>query len=255
MVNSVVLVDLSGCFWRDFYGTKSDVEAYRTTIDRIDRYRHEHPRTAVCCEGRNVIRYQWFEHYKANRGDKPDEAKEALRSIITQVSTWDIPVLSIDGFEADDVIATLARQAWMDDVRILSSDKDLMCLLSANVKMVTTGGVIGPTECFEKTGVWPEQMRDWLALTGDVADNIPGCPNTGPGRARDMLQKFGDLESILAAARADVPEKDNEVLKIKGVGPKTLHSLQEWDPALALKLVTLLDNAPVELDRLWPFAA
>lgn len=255
MVSPVVLVDLSGCFWRDYYGTKSDVEAYRTSIDRLDRYRRENPRTVVCCEGRSVFRFQWFEGYKANRSAKPEEAKEALRAIITQASTWGIPVLSVDGYEADDVIATLTKQAWLDDVLIVSSDKDLMALLAPNVKMVTKGGTVGPTECFEKVGVWPNQIRDWLALTGDAADNIPGCPNMGPARARDLLQKFGDLNTLLVAANADVPEANNPVLQVRGVGTKTLRSLQEWDPSLALKLVTLLDQAPVDLESLWGIGA
>jgi DNA polymerase I len=254
-VKPVVLVDLSGCFWRDYYGTGSDVEAYRTTIDRIDRFRKDH-RTAVCCEGKNPIRFSWFPDYKATRKEKPEDAKAALKSIREQLETWEgVPVISCETFEADDTIATLAHQAWMDDVLIISSDKDLAALITENVKMQTSAGIMGIKECIEKFGVRPDQIRDWLALVGDAADNIPGCPNTGPGRARDLLQRFDTLDAVLAAARADVPEKENEVLKVRGVGKKTLDSLKEWDPSLAIRLVTLLDNAPIELERLWPFAA
>ena len=251
----VVLIDLSGIFWRNFYATGSDVESYRTTIDQIDKYRKNNPRTAVCCEGKRPIRFEWYPEYKATRKEKPEAAVEALKSIREQVSTWDMPVLSVDSFEADDIIASLAVQAWMDDVLIISSDKDMAALLRDNVKMVTSAGFMGPAECKEKFGVWPEQMRDWLALVGDAADNIPGCPNTGPGRARDLLEKFGTLDAVLSAARADVPEKENEVTKVRGVGKKTLDSLKTWDPALALKLVSLLTDAPVHLEKLWPYAA
>lgn len=244
----IVLIDLSGNFWPTFYATNSAADAYRQVLDLIDGYRQDYPRTAVCCEGKRPIRFDWFPEYKANRREKPEEASEALRAIINQASTWDIPVLSIDGYEADDVIATLARQAWMDDVHILSKDKDLAALVSENVKLITKRGLMGPAECFEKYGVSPSQIRDWIALVGDAADNVPGCPSCGPGRACDLLAKFGTLDAIRAAT-------DEEILAVRGVGKKTLDSLRAWDPALAVKLVTLIDDAPVTIEQLWPLAA
>lgn len=241
----IVLIDLSGNFWPTFYATNSAADTYRQVIDLIDSYRDQYPRTAVCCEGKRPIRFDWYPEYKGTRREKPEEAKEALRGVIAQVSTWDIPVIAIDGYEADDVIATLARQAWMDDVHILSKDKDLAALVSENVKLITKTGLMGPGECYAKYGVSPSQIRDWLSLCGDASDNIPGCKGCGPARARDLLAKFGTLNAILAAT-------DEQILAVPGVGTTTLKALRDWDPTLAVKLTTLLDDAPVTIEQLWP---
>ena len=104
--------------------------------------------------------------------------------------------------------------------------------------------IIGVEECIQKFGVKPHQIRDFLALTGDVADNIPGCPSCGLMRARDLLLRFGSIKGIKAAT-------DEEILSVRKVGLKTLTELRAWDPTLAVKLVTLLDDAPVVLEDLW----
>lgn len=239
----LTLLDFGHAFWRNFYGTGSAVGAYEQTIDQFEWYHREFPRTVLCCDGKNPKRRDWFEGYKATRPPKPAEAIESLVSVGQQVASWGVPVVAVEGYEGDDIIATLVKQAWIDEVQILSNDKDLYALLSPTVRMVGTRH-IGPAECVAKFGVRPDQMRDWLAMVGDAVDAIPGCPNCGPGRARDLLQRFETLEGVRAA-------KDSEILAVRGVGKTTLASLREWDPTLALKLVTLLDDAPVSLNDLW----
>lgn len=246
----ITLFDLSAEFWRNYFATRSDVDAYSLTIEKIQFYRAEFPQTIVVCDGPRCIRYEWYPEYKANRDAKPQDALDSLRAIKEQVASWGAPIVEVEGYEADDVIATLCEQAWPDDVQVVTGDKDLAQLISETCQLVGKRGPMRTKECIEKFGVKPHQIRDWLALVGDVADNIPGCPQTGPGRARDLLQRFETLDAILAAARADVPEKDNDVLKVRGVGKKTLDSLKAWDPSLALKLVSLLNDAPVRLNDL-----
>lgn len=243
----IVLFDLCGEFWRNFYGTGcSEMATYETTIERLMFYRDEHEKFAVCLDSRSK-RHDIFPEYKANRKPKPPLAIETLRSVETQVCSWSIPAIRCDGYEADDIIATLVSQAWADEVRIVggSPDKDLWALISDTVKVITKRGEVGPEGCVDKFGVQPEQMRDLLAMVGDVTDNVPGCPNCGMDRARTILKAFGTLNTAKAASDADL-------LKLYGVGEKTVESFRAWDPALAVSLVTLMTDAPVKLEELWP---
>jgi DNA polymerase-1 len=240
----ICLVDLSGSFWRAYYGSKSDVDAYQLTLEQCEGYRKRFERTAICCDCGPLLRSEWSQDYKANRGDKPQDAIDSLRAIEQQIETWDTPLLKVRGYEADDLIAGLVDQAWLDDVVIVSSDKDLYQLLSDSVRMLTKNGEIGPEGCVAKFGVKPEQMRDFLALAGDASDNVAGCPGIGPGRARDLLVKFGTLDAVKSAT-------DEELGEVRGMGEKTIANLRAWDPTMAIKLVTLIKSAPVNLEELW----
>ena len=240
----ICLFDLSADFWRNYYATGSGVDAYALTLERVEWFRDQYMRTAICCDAPRCQRYDWYSEYKANRREKPQDAIDSLKAIKQQLETWDTPVILCDGFEADDVIASVVDQAWLDEIRIVGQDKDLYQLLSDAVKMVTKNGEIGPADCEKKFGVKPEQMRDYLALCGDVADNVPGADNVGPGRARDLLQRFGSIKGIMAAF-------EEELLSVRGVGKTTLASLRAWDPSMAVRLVTLMRDAPVDVQKLW----
>ena len=240
----LILVDLGQVFWTNFYGSKSALNGYELTLDKVDFYRREYPRTVICADSPVSKRKQIYAEYKANRLPKPEDALDALRAIQDRMSSWGVPVVQCEGYESDDLIGGLVKQAWPEEVQILGSEKDLYCLISDTVKLIGKSGLLGSNECFERWGVLPGQMTEWLALVGDTSDNIPGCPHCGPGRATDLLERFETIPGILAAT-------DEEIRSVRGIGPKTLASLREWDPALALRLVQLLDDAPVELEALW----
>ena len=244
----LALIDIGAEFWKNYFGSKSAVTAYELTLERIDWYRHVDCRTVVCCDSPKSKRKEWYAEYKSNRPPKPADAIESLIAVQQRAASWGIPVVQCDGYEADDLIAALASQAWPEEVQIVGSEKDFFCLIGDTVKLVGKHGLIGSNECFEKFGVLPCQMTDWLALVGDTADAIPGCPNCGPGRATTLLERFETLELLRAAS-------DEDILSVPGVGKKTLESLRAWDPSLALRLVRLLDDAPVSLDTLWSSAA
>lgn len=246
----IVLLDLGHIFWRNWFATKSGVQAYDLTFEKFDWYRSQYARIAVCCDSPVTRRHELAPSYKAQRAPKPVDAIDSLVAIERQMARCGVPVLKAPGFEADDLIATLAAQAdeLFEEVDVCSNDKDLYQLLSSTCHLVGGPQRVGPAECVEKFGVRPDQMRDWLALVGDAADNIQGCDGVGPGRATDLLAKFGTLEAILAAT-------DAELRAVEGIGPKTLAGLRAWDPALALQLVTLMTDAPVRLAELWEKAA
>jgi DNA polymerase I len=240
----ITLIDIAAVTIKNYFGIGTAIGAYDITLDALIHYRDNCEHTAVCGEGGSLLRKEWYPEYKAQRKPLPQDALDALKAVEQQVTAWGIPMIKCPGYEADDVIATLATQAWFDDVQVLGSEKDLYQLISDNVRLIGKNGTIGPVECVNKFGVNPAQMRDYLALCGDASDNVPGCPGIGPGRARDLLQKFETIDGIMAAT-------DEQLRGVRGIGDKALASLREWDPALAVKLVSLLYDAPVSVETLW----
>ena len=168
----LALIDIGAEFWKNYFGSRSAVTGYELTLERIDWYRHVDCRTVVCCDSPKSLRKEWFEGYKANRPPKPAEALEALTAVQQRVVTWGLPVVQCDGYEADDLVATLASQAWPEEVHIIGSEKDFFCLIGDTVSLIGKHGPIGTNECFEKFGVLPCQMTDWLALVGDAAHGV-----------------------------------------------------------------------------------
>jgi DNA polymerase I len=240
----ITMIDVSSVFWPAWFQTKSGIRAYENAVEKVDWYWRDNPRTVVCADSPVSKRKEWCASYKAQREEKPAEALDALVSLLRRVHAWGVPVVECQGFEGEDIVSSLVSQAWPEPVQIVGVDKDLYALISDTVWIAGKSGIIDSNACFNRWGVVPSQMTDFLALTGDAADNIQGCPNCGPGRAADLLERFETLDSLRAASDADI-------LSVRGVGKKTLDSLRAWDPTLALRLVRLLDDAPVTLETLW----
>ena len=239
----LLLFDLGGEYWRNYYGAGGSTQAYDLTLEKLEWYRNQFERFVVCCDSRSK-RCDWYPEYKANRKERPRDAYEALESVEERVSKWKVPVLKCEGYEADDLIATLSDQAFLEDVRIVSNDKDLYQLITETTLIATRNGEHGEKDCVDKFGVSPMAMGDWLALVGDSADNVQGCPGVGPGKASALLQRFGSIEFIKKA-------NPLELGSIPKIGPKLVKNILDWDPTLALKLVTLMRDAPVRLNELW----
>jgi 5'-3' exonuclease len=236
----LTLVDLSALYWPCYFVNGDAPGAFDVALSQVQGIFAGNARTIVCCEGRNPFRYEMEPNYKANRPPRPDAAREALAALIGEICDLGIPLVSVDHMEADDTIATLATQAT-EPVHIVGQDKDLMQLLSPTVSMIINGKLCGPDHCVEKFGVRPDQLRDYLAICGDASDNIKGCPGIGGKGAARLLQRFGSLEAIRAAA--------DEELEL---GPKTLAKFRAWDPTLAVKLVSLLTTAPITIQEILP---
>ncbi len=141
--------------------------------------------------------------YKANRAPMPETLREQLPLVNAYLETACIPHIRLDGCEADDVIATLATRAASDGGRVLiaTSDKDMFQLICNRVCIVSLAGdpsVMEAEDVVRKTGVLPEQIPDWLALTGDAADNIRGIPGVGAKTAARLLTEVGSLGALYA---------------------------------------------------------
>lgn len=174
-----------------------------------------------------TFRHELFPEYKAQREATPEDIKMAVPIIKELIKAYRIPILEVAGFEADDVIGTMAKAAVRKgyEVRMITPDKDYAQLVEPNLLMQRPGygnapwEILGPQEVCEKYGLQsPLQVIDYLALMGDAADNIPGCPGVGPKTATTLLQQFGSCEDIIAhsselkgAVRKKIEEHVDEI--------------------------------------------
>jgi DNA polymerase-1 len=151
-----------------------------------------------------TFRDDLYAEYKANRPPMPEELRAQLAPLLETIDAMGIPVLRIEGVEADDVIGTLAAAATRAGrpTVISTSDKDLAQLVNEHVKLVNTmdNTELDPAGVVQKFGVKPAQIIDYLALVGDSSDNIPGVPGVGPKTAAKWLQQYGDLETLKTRA-------------------------------------------------------
>jgi len=159
----------------------------------------------------STFRNQLYDQYKANRPPAPPELVPQFPLIRDATRAFSIPCLEEEGLEADDIIACYSKAALAEgwQVTIVSSDKDLMQLIEPGLDMLDTMNDrrIGREEVIEKFGVPPEKVGEMLALMGDSVDNIPGVPGIGPKTASKLIQEFGDVEAVIAAAPGMKPSK------------------------------------------------
>jgi DNA polymerase-1 len=151
-----------------------------------------------------TFRDEMYPDYKANRPPMPDEMRSQIPYLHSLVEALGLPLLVIEGVEADDVIGTLAAQATASDTNVLIStgDKDMAQLVNDHVSLVNTmtSTYTDTAGVNSKYGVPPEKFIDFLALTGDTADNIPGVPKVGPKTATKLINEYGSLDALMAQA-------------------------------------------------------
>ncbi|MBD3346018.1 MAG: DNA polymerase I [Chitinivibrionales bacterium] len=190
-----------------------------------------------------TFRHEMYAEYKANREAMPDDMSMQMPLIDKLIELLNIPTVAQDGLEADDLIAYMTKKAVKDgfEVFLVTKDKDLMQLVNDHVTMLApeSGGklsVYHSAEVTEKMGVEPEKIRDFLALTGDTSDNVPGVPGVGPKTAVKILEQTGDIDSLLK----DPSKLDN---------PKLVAKIEEHREKILLskELVTLKDDLDLEL--------
>jgi DNA polymerase-1 len=183
-----------------------------------------------------------YEGYKANRASMPEDLRRQIPYIRRALEALRIPILEAVGFEADDVIGTLAREAAEreHEVFIVSGDKDMMQLVTPRVKILNPQKdnlILDPAKVTETLGVPPEKVVDVMALRGDSVDNIPGAPGIGDKGSVELIQEFGSVEAVLDRA-AEVKRKSYR------------ESLEQNRDAVLLskELVTIDSHVPLELN-------
>lgn len=192
-IEKLAVIDVAHIFHRTWHASadKDLGFAYQATLERVRDIRDKGDYGAIICAidrppyHRNTL----FPSYKGDRAEKSPEMVSQFSRLQDKLRR-EFYVWGVDGYEADDVVGTVAHQADYDELDIYSGDKDLMCLLALKgvaYVSTTTGERYGMAEAKAKFGVYPHQMEDFLAIVGDKSDNIPGCPDMGPKRAAELL--------------------------------------------------------------------
>ena len=223
---SLTLVDGSGFIFRAYYAlpplTRNDgtpinaVMGYCNMIWRLIAETKTSSLAVIFDTASKSFRNEIYSEYKANRSEAPEDLIPQFSLIREATEAFNIPYIELKGYEADDIIATYSNQAsnegWTVD--IISSDKDLMQLVNDNVKMVDPMKMvnIGREEVFKKFGVYPEKVIDVQALAGDSTDNIPGVPGIGIKTAAELINEYGDLDTLLGKAEEIKQPKRRENL-------------------------------------------
>ncbi len=258
------LVDGSGYIFRAYYALpplsrKSDglptgaVSGFSSMLfklledSRSDDSENKPSHFAVIFDSaRKNFRNEIYKDYKANRSEAPDDLAPQFEYIRKAVDAFNVPSIEQLNYEADDLIATYAKQIIKAGakVTVISSDKDLMQLVSKNIRLYDPmkSKVIGEKEVHDKFGVKPNQVIDVQSLAGDSSDNIPGVPGIGIKTAAELINKYKSLETLLKRAE-EIPQKKRKETLIKN----------KESALISKKLVTLKDDVPVK-DKIENFA-
>jgi DNA polymerase-1 len=247
----LLLVDGSGYIFRAFHalppmtrGDGTPVNAVFGFTNMLARFLKDHVGThlaVVFDAGSHTFRNRIYDLYKAQRPEPPAELIPQFKLVRDATAAFGVACVELADWEADDLIATYARVAAEQGIRvtIISSDKDLMQLVREGVSMMDPikQKPLGPPEVMEKFGVPPNRVIDVQALMGDSVDNVPGVPGIGPKGAAELIQAYGDLESVLAAAPSMKASKRRDNLIAHAESAR-----------ISRKLVELCDQVPLPLD-------
>ncbi len=248
MKKEIYIVDVSSMFFRAFYAIRPltstkgvPVNAVYGFISMIVKlFKEKKPDHVVFCYDRKEpsFRKGLYTEYKANRSEMPDDLQLQMPYLKQVASLFGICDLELDTFEADDLIGTVACVAKKQDynVYIVSGDKDFCQLVGPQVFLYDTMKEIIFDEAMvkEKHGVLPAQFIDYLAITGDTSDNIPGVAGIGPKGAQKLIEQFGTLEKIYE----NIDQVSSDSIKEKLLNSKA-------NALLSKKLVTIVCDAPI----------
>jgi len=245
-VKTLTIIDTFGFFFRNYYALPAlrNSQGFPTGLltgfaHFIHAIKNEHDTDyvlfALDSKGKN-FRHEIDPNYKANRPEAPEDLKRQLPVAISWIEKMGFKCYREEGFEADDVIASAVRFALQHDikVRIVTHDKDLYQLIDDGRVVIydpMKKSEIDTEKCYEKFGVYPNQINEYLSLVGDVADNIPGVKGIGPKGAKKLLDDFGSIENIY-----------NNLDKI--ANPRVQSMLEEGkESAFLSKQLVRLDNS------------
>jgi len=253
----IILIDSNNIAYRAFYALPQTITTstgqitnavYGFTSMLLKLIDERNPETIICAfDSRGpTFRHEAYDAYKATRKKMPDELIGQMPLIKEVADALNIKSLEMEGYEADDIIATLAKRCreLFDEVIILSSDKDILQLVSQNIKVLALKKGITDTilytgeEVIKKFGVKPENIKDLLALMGDSSDNIPGVPGIGPKTAAGLMEEFGSVKEIY-----------DHIDRVKGEKLKNLLVSEEDSAKKSLELTGLKDDLDISADE------
>src|SRR5437763_4752653 len=272
----VFLIDGSGFIFRAYFARAKDPKAERfqrksdgmptevvmTFSNMLDKYLREtdadHIAVIFDASGRS-FRNELYGEYKANRREMPDDLAPQLPHVRRAAEAFGVCQIEMENFEADDLIATYARHAVEAGakVTILSSDKDMMQLVADDrvvMRDPMTDRQIGEAEVREKFGVGPDKVIEVQALCGDSTDNVPGVPGIGVKTAAELINAYGDLETLLAHAEEIKQPKRREALIENEAKARLSKELVKLDDDVPLPCpLSDLRVTPYDPEKLFPF--
>lgn len=189
-----------------------------------------------------TFRHKKFEEYKMHRKPMPDDLVSQMAYIKRLVQAHNIPIYEMQGYEADDVLATLAKKAQVKDIEtfIVTGDKDALQLVDSHIKVYSAhkeGLIYDAHKVKEAYGVEPDRITDIMALMGDASDNIPGVKGIGEKSAIDLISEFGSLEELY-----------KNIDKVKGDAKKRMLKENEKNAFLSKELAVVDTNVPIDID-------
>jgi DNA polymerase I len=272
----VLLIDGSGFIFRAYFARAKDLKAERfqrqsdgmaTEVvmhfsNMLDKYLRDtdadHVAVIFDASGRS-FRSEIYDQYKANRREMPDDLAPQLAHVRQAADAFGVCRIEMENFEADDLIATYARHAVEAGakVTILSSDKDMMQLVADGRIMMRdpmTDRPIGEAEVREKFGVGPDKVIEVQALCGDSTDNVPGVPGIGVKTAAELINAYGDLETLLGRASEIKQPKRRQTLIENEKNARLSKELVKLDDDVPLPCpLSALRVKPYDPDKLFPF--
>ena len=267
--NNLILIDGSGYIFRAFYGLPSMTNENGVPVNAVFGYTKmllkliddfKPMYVAVIFDvARKTFRNDLYDLYKANRSDPPEELIPQFSIIREATNAIGLPVVEMEGFEADDLIATYSNIAKKTNkkVIIISSDKDLMQLVDDNTILFDPMKQywINDEQVFKKFGVYPSKVIDVQSLAGDSSDNIPGVPGIGVKTAAELINQYGDLEQLLTRATEIKQNKRRENLIEYADQARLSRSLVtlKKDVPVDSKIDEFKINSILELNKLIPF--
>ncbi len=253
MSRDILLIDLSGLAHMQWHVSASEPDPNWTSTKVVERVRalaSSYPYTAVCIDTGRSFRKDIDPTYKSQRPEHLATLQHQIELTIDTLRSDGFPIWGVSGLEADDVIGSAVACAMREPdvhVRVVSSDKDLLALVSDRVSVMsaTNGQVYDESAVIAKYKIKPSQFRDFLALVGDVADGVVGARGIGPARAATLLNQFDSLVGILDARL--LPQLTPNIT------PALVTAINDFRPRAltVLELVTLRTDADIPFEDIW----
>ena len=211
----------------------------RDLLDIVEKKKADYLFCALDAPG-PTFRHERFEAYKANRAEMPADLVPQIPLVRQLLAVMGIPCLEMPGYEADDILATIARQVEGrgGECVLATSDKDARQLLSERVRLLNlrTNAFMGPDELRAEWGIGPEQVVDYLTLVGDVADNVPGVPLIGPKIASELLRAHRSLDHVLDHPDVVAGKKRQENVRTHAAAARASRELVRLDEAVPVEV-------------------
>jgi len=251
----IILIDGNSLAYRAFYALPDTMKTSKGQVTNaiygfttmLLKIVEEKPKLIIIAfdKAAPTFRHKEYKEYKATRQKAPPTLSEQMPYVRRAAEAFDIPVYELEGYEADDIIGTLAKKAEAEGhkVRIVTGDMDAVQLIDDNIEVLTTRRGLTDTVLYDEKevenryGIKPTQIADFKALKGDASDNIPGVPGIGDKTASELIREFGDLDNLLKNADKIGSEK----LKAKVKDNAEIAKLSRM-------LATIVTNAPIKIE-------